>query len=294
MEIQPLFVLSLLVYCVACERHSLRYFVTTTSVPIPGLPMFSIVGSIDDMPLGRYSSETGQAQPFYKWMEKKIKPEHWKEMNKIAQYFESYHKNFIGLLKALFNQTTENNILQVKLECELHNDGTINGGEEFGYNGKEIIVFDKKRLFFIPLTQEAQIITQRWNVNPGSAERHKALIEHHCIKWMKTYFSHGNNTLERKVPPKVKISDRQLDNAAKLHCHVYGFYPQTVVVKWVKNGVNEVYSEEVKQILPNPDGTYQVSVTVEVIPKDGDNYTCHVTDSSLDNTMIILWGECLL
>ncbi|KAM4642025.1 hereditary hemochromatosis protein-like [Discoglossus pictus] len=93
----------------------------------------------------------------------------------------------------------------------------------------------------------------------------------------------------RKVPPRVKVSHHQTDRVTKLHCQVYGFYPRDVDVKWVKNGIEDVYSEEAKQILPNPDGTYQIRVTVEVTPQEGDSYSCHVDHSSLKEIMIILW-----
>ncbi|XP_053545542.1 major histocompatibility complex class I-related gene protein [Bombina bombina] len=282
-----LFLLSLLVPDAACDSHRLQYFVTTAPVPIPGLPKYSIIGYIDDMPYAKYTSETQSAEIFYKWLDEKTDPEHWKEMTQRAQNFERYHRDITRLIRVLFNQTTDKHILQVKLECELHDDGTINGGLEFGYDGEEIIAFDKERVIFIPMHQEAQYITQKWNID--GMIRNKDLIERDCIRWIKMYFRLGQNKLERKVPPKVEIFDHQSDTATKLHCLAYGFYPRAVDAKWVKNSKDDVYSDVAKQILPNPDGTYQIRVTVEVIPKNEDTYGCHIDHSSLNNPMIVLW-----
>ncbi|XP_053545536.1 major histocompatibility complex class I-related gene protein-like [Bombina bombina] len=286
-----LFLLSLLVPDAACDSHRLQYFVTTAPVPIPGLPKYSIIGYIDDMPYAKYTSETERAEIFYKWLDEKTDPEHWKEMTQRAQNFERYHRDITRLIRVLFNQTTDKHILQVKLECELHDDGTINGGLEFGYDGEEIIAFDKERVIFIPMHQEAQYITQKWNID--GMIRNKDLIERDCIRWIKMYFRLGQNKLERKVPPKVEIFDHQSDTATKLHCLAYGFYPRAVDAKWVKNSKDDVYSDVAKQILPNPDGTYQIRVTVEVIPKNEDTYGCHIDHSSLNNPMIVLWVTVL-
>ncbi|CAJ0951311.1 unnamed protein product [Ranitomeya imitator] len=75
----------------------------------------------------------------------------------------------------------------------------------------------------------------------------------------------------------------------KLHCQVYGFHPRSVDVKWMKNGEDEVHSYETTNILPNPDGTYQIRVSAEVTPKDGDRYGCYVDHSSLEEPLLIQW-----
>ncbi|XP_075434384.1 class I histocompatibility antigen, F10 alpha chain-like [Ascaphus truei] len=91
------------------------------------------------------------------------------------------------------------------------------------------------------------------------------------------------------VRPEVRVTSRQSDSTTTLHCKVYGFYPRAVDVKWVKNGKDDVISHEAKQILPHPDGTYQIRVTVEVAPKEGDSYSCHVDHSSLEEPLLVLW-----
>uniref|UniRef100_F6VTM7 Ig-like domain-containing protein n=1 Tax=Xenopus tropicalis TaxID=8364 RepID=F6VTM7_XENTR len=81
-------------------------------------------------------------------------------------------------------------------------------------------------------------------------------------------------------------------SGTKLHCRVYGFYPRDVEVKWIKNGRDEIHSEEAAQILPNPDGTYQIRVSVGVTPEGGATYSCHIDHSSLENPLVVPFGEC--
>ncbi|KAM4642213.1 class I histocompatibility antigen, F10 alpha chain-like [Discoglossus pictus] len=278
--------------CVCTGAHSLRYYITAVSASCPGLPLYSIVGYIDDIQFERYTSETHRAQPFFQWMEEHVDPEHWERHTKIGQYYEILHTKYARFIHTLFNQTNgqaEDYTFQVKFACEMHKDGTIGGYEEFGFNGKEFIFFDNDRLIHVPSTNEAQILTQNWNSELSMAQRAKHRIFQECIELMSAYITHAKNKLEKKVSPKVKISSQESVSLIKLYCHVYGFYPREVDVKWVKNGVDDVYSEDAKQILPNPDGTYQIRIAVEVTPREGDTYSCHVDHRSLEEILVVKW-----
>ncbi|CAI9547350.1 unnamed protein product [Staurois parvus] len=58
----------------------------------------------------------------------------------------------------------------------------------------------------------------------------------------------------------------------------------------MRNGEDHVPSDEMTPILPHPDGTYQIRVSVEVPTKEGDTYFCHVDHSSLgDETLSVKW-----
>uniref|UniRef100_A0A8C5QN68 Ig-like domain-containing protein n=1 Tax=Leptobrachium leishanense TaxID=445787 RepID=A0A8C5QN68_9ANUR len=89
------------------------------------------------------------------------------------------------------------------------------------------------------------------------------------------------------VPPEVKVSSRQSGSTMKLHCQVYGFYPRDVDVIWKMNRM-EISLDEAKHILPNSDGTYQLRVSVEVIPEEEASYSCHVDHSSLGEPLITM------
>ncbi|KAM4642237.1 class I histocompatibility antigen, F10 alpha chain-like isoform 2-T2 [Discoglossus pictus] len=281
--------LYLLVFGVSCDTHTLQYYLYTVTTPSSDVHLFSAVGYIDDIESMRYSSNSKRMQPLHQWMEDLIDPKHWDMMTHLGHQHEIIDKKIADEIYRVLNRTQGIYTYQIKFFCELRDDGSIGASKEFGFNGNDLIAFDKDWIMFVPLTQEAGILTQLWNKQTSRAARIKDYLERDCIDWMKIYIAHGKNKLQRKVSPQVKVSGHYIDGVTKLHCQVYGFYPRDVDVKWVKNGIDDVYSEEAKQILPNPDGTYQTRVTVEVTPKEGDSYYCHVDHSSLETAHIVKW-----
>ncbi|XP_018428013.1 PREDICTED: class I histocompatibility antigen, F10 alpha chain-like [Nanorana parkeri] len=176
--------------------------------------------------------------------------------------------------------------------CELRDDGTTDGYFQHGYDGREFLYLDTKNGIYIPTMTEAQITTQRWN-SPEErvGERDKNYLENICIPALRRYMEYGREDLEKRVRPEVKVwGHRQSDDVTRLQCLVYGFHPRAVEVKWVRNGVDDVPSGEMSSILPHPDGTYQIRVSVEVPTKEGDTYSCHVDHSSLGaETLSVIW-----
>ncbi|XP_077340674.1 H-2 class I histocompatibility antigen, Q8 alpha chain-like isoform X2 [Lithobates pipiens] len=93
---------------------------------------------------------------------------------------------------------------------------------------------------------------------------------------------------QSKAYLRVKVwGQHQLDGVTRLQCLVYGFHPRPVDVKWVRNGKDDVPSDEMTPILPHPDGTYQIRVSVEVPTRDRYNYSCYVDHSSLEETLTV-------
>ncbi|XP_031747683.1 major histocompatibility complex class I-related gene protein-like [Xenopus tropicalis] len=201
------------------------------------------------------------------------------------------------LLKALLTSCSEMmNVLPVlsgdihvyqrKCACERHDDGTVDGYQEIAFDGKELLVFDKERAEYVPVTEEAEMVAHLWNIHYESADS-KVYVENDCIENLKLYLPIISTDLEKKVRPKVKVSSSESESGTKLHCRVYGFYPRDVEVKWIKNGRDEIHSEEAAQILPNPDGTYQIRVRVGVTPEGGATYSCHIDHSSLEKPLVV-------
>ncbi|XP_075692684.1 class I histocompatibility antigen, F10 alpha chain-like isoform X2 [Rhinoderma darwinii] len=125
-------------------------------------------------------------------------------------------------------------------------------------------------------------IPEHWEINTQIGKEDEALFRH-GVKILMTRFNHT------EVRPGVKVTGRESGEVTKLHCQVYGFHPRAVDVKWMKNGIDEVRSYESTRVLPNPDGTYQIRVTAEVIPKEDDSYSCYVDHSSLEKPLLVKW-----
>ncbi|XP_063289460.1 class I histocompatibility antigen, F10 alpha chain-like [Pelobates fuscus] len=272
------------VYC----SHSLQYYHTTVSAPGHGVPEFSTAGYLDGIQIDYYSSDTGRAVPVTQWM-KKVGAEYWERNTQICKNSEAAFKHNVKTLMQRFNQTGGYHSVQWMFGCELRDDGSIRGYMQDAFDGKDFMALDTERWVYYPIADQALITTQKWNsLEERQGERDKYYLETTCIEWLKKHLENGKDELDRRVPPEVKVSDQKADGTTKLLCQVYGFYPRDVDVNWKKDGI-EVPSDEAKQVLPNTDGTYQITVTVEVLPEGTGDYTCHIDHISLDKTLIVEW-----
>ncbi|XP_069799900.1 class I histocompatibility antigen, F10 alpha chain [Dendropsophus ebraccatus] len=285
----PLIVLLLHLSAVYSDSHSLRYYVTAVSAPGSGLPEFSDVGYVDDREIVNYNSDSGKAQPKVRWMEEP-EPGYWEEQTQIGKGNEAAWKHNVRTAMSRFNQTGGLHSFQVMYGCELGDDGSIRGYSQYGYDGREFMSLDTQTWTYIPTMAEAQITAQRWNSpEEQEGERDKNYVENICIEWLKKYVEKGREDLERRVRPQVKVSGQERDGILTLHCQAYGFHPKPVDVKWMKNRVDDLPAYQTTRTLPNPDGTYQIRVSAEVLPKEGDSYSCYVDHSSLGEPLSIVW-----
>ncbi|XP_077340521.1 class I histocompatibility antigen, Gogo-B*0101 alpha chain-like isoform X4 [Lithobates pipiens] len=220
-------------------------------------------------------------------------PEYWEEALWDSRFFQIEFRRHLRVAMRCFNHTEGFHSAQGMFGCELSDDGSTTGYCHFAYDGKEVIYLDKERGIYIPTVYEAQLTTQEWN-SPEMrwGELTKGDLENECIEEVKNFINYGREALERQVPPEVKVwGHRQSDGVTRLQCLVYGFHPRPVDVKWVRNGKDDVPSDEMSPILPHPDGTYQIRVSVEVPTREGDTYSCHVDHSSLGTEALTLIWE---
>ncbi|XP_074093039.1 rano class II histocompatibility antigen, A beta chain-like isoform X2 [Macrotis lagotis] len=74
-----------------------------------------------------------------------------------------------------------------------------------------------------------------------------------------------------------------------LVCSVTGFYPGDIEVRWFLNGQEETAGVVSTGLMSNGDWTHQILIMLEMTPKHGDVYTCHVDHSSLQSPVIFDW-----
>ncbi|XP_071979332.1 class I histocompatibility antigen, F10 alpha chain-like [Engystomops pustulosus] len=289
-KMYPLIVLLLHLSASYCDSHSMRYYMTVVSAPGSGLSEFSTVGYVDDREIVNYNSDSRILQPKVQWMEK-VEAEYWERNTQRERGNEAVFRNNVKIAMARFNQTGGFHILQLMHGCELGDDGSVTGYDQYGYDGGEFISLDTKTWTYIPTMSQAQITAQRWNSPELQAgEREKIYMENECIDWLREHVENGREDLERRVQPKVKVSGQESDDGIlTLHCLAHGFHPRAVDVKWMKNMVDDIPTYETTHVLPNPDGTYQIRVSVDVRPKEGDTYSCYVDHSSLTEPLHIVW-----
>uniref|UniRef100_A0A8D2CNW0 Ig-like domain-containing protein n=1 Tax=Sciurus vulgaris TaxID=55149 RepID=A0A8D2CNW0_SCIVU len=94
------------------------------------------------------------------------------------------------------------------------------------------------------------------------------------------------------MEPVVTISPARtesLNHHNLLICSVTNFYPRQVKVRWFRNKEEETSGVVSTPLIQNGDWTYQILVMLEVIPRHGDVYTCHVEHPSLQSPITVEW-----
>ncbi|XP_056419873.1 class I histocompatibility antigen, F10 alpha chain-like isoform X2 [Hyla sarda] len=271
------------------DSHSLRYVYTGVTTPGYGMSEFSKFGYVDDQLLEFYTTDIGRTVPVASWW-KKENPELWEKKTRTSKANVALFRHEVKFMMKRFNHTEGLHVVQVMHTCGLRDDGSTVGDEQFQYDGREYMYLDVQTATYFPSMAEAQITTERWNrpdIRAGVGISNYLVNE--CIERLRRYIVKGREDLERRVRPGVKVTGLESGKVTKLHCWVYGFHPRAVDVKWMKNKVDDVPTYDATRILPNPDGTYQIRVTAEVIPQEGNSYSCYVDHSSLEEPLYVKW-----
>ncbi|XP_065262202.1 class I histocompatibility antigen, F10 alpha chain-like [Emys orbicularis] len=270
--------------------HSWRIFHTVVSQPGPGLPWHRYVGYVDDQVIFEYSSEKQRVEPRTAWMTQNEVRVFWDHQIFWARRWEAWFRASLNTLRELYNRTEGFHIIQMILGCDLQEDNTIQGFYRDSYNEQDFLTFDKETMTWVAADIGAQITKRRWDAEVFDNQRWKHYLEEECMPWLRSSLEYGKETLQRKVCPTARVSDRlSHDGLTTLSCKVSGFYPRDITVTWLKNGESseqETYSEG---ILPSGDGTYQTWVTMEIDPKIKAHYSCHVEHESLLEPLSVSW-----
>ncbi|XP_078496851.1 class I histocompatibility antigen, Gogo-OKO alpha chain-like [Lissotriton helveticus] len=276
---------------VRAGSHSLLYFFSSLSRPLPGVPQFSSVGYLDDVPIAVYTSESLREEPRAPWMERITTedPQYWERNTEILREWEQQFKGAVRNMMGRLNQTRGLHMFQRMSGCELREDGSIGRFTQYAFDGHDYISLDRDKMTFTAAMDVARTTQDRWNSERSIAQIFKYYLEELCIEYLKKHLNIGKKSLQR-VSPKTRISRRKSRNRTFLTGYAYGFYPRDIDVKWVRNGVEIPW--ESRELLPNPDGTYQVRLTVEVPEGDDEKiYKYEVYHSSLPEIVTVVYEE---
>ncbi|XP_060915669.1 major histocompatibility complex class I-related gene protein-like isoform X2 [Labrus mixtus] len=256
------------------EMHSLKYFFTASS-EVTNFPEFVAVGMVDDIQTEYYDSNTKRTEPKQDWMNRvtEDKADYWEWQTERAVFHQQLFKGNLDTLKRRFNQTGGVHIYQEMVGCEWDDEtGDVNGYHQIGYDGEDFLVLDMKTWTYIAAQQQAVFTKQELNNNKAGLEYRKNYLAKECPDWLKKYVDYGRSSLMRTDLPTVSLL--QKTPSSRVTCHATGFYPNRAMMFWRKDG-EELHEDVDKgEILPNHDGSFQISADLQLPSDDWGKYDC--------------------
>ncbi|XP_042292294.1 major histocompatibility complex class I-related gene protein-like [Thunnus maccoyii] len=261
----------------AAVIHSLKYFYTGSS-QVPNFPEYVSVGMVDEAQISYCDSNTKRNEPKQDWMSRVTAddPQYWEDITQICVGNQPSFKANIETAKQRFNQTGGVHIYQVMYGCEWDDEtGEVNGFIQFGYDGEDFIVLDLKTETWIAPKPQSVITKHKWDHNRAQTVQFKHYLTQECPDWIKKYVNYGKSSLLRTELPSVSLL--QKTPSSPVSCHATGFYPHRADMFWRKDGEELHEDMERGEILPNHDGSFQMSAVLDlssVTPEDWRKYDC--------------------
>ncbi|KAK1806915.1 hypothetical protein P4O66_005398, partial [Electrophorus voltai] len=265
--------------------HSLQYFYTAVT---PGLniPEYTADGLVDGEQFMHYDSSTKRSIPKTEWIERNVGTDYWSRSTHVQQSTQGLFRVGVAILMRRFNNTEGVHTWQVVYGCDLNDDGTKRGYIQYGYDGEDFLSLDLNTLTWTAANAKAVITKLKWE-ETAKAAAHNIYLENNCTEWLQKYVSYGRDTLERKDPPEVTLF--QKDSSSPVVCHATGFFPRELMISWKKNGEDLHENVELRETLPNQDGTFQKRSILTVLPEElhKNEYTCVVQHIGMEKDLLL-------
>ncbi|KAM4619025.1 major histocompatibility complex class I-related gene protein-like isoform 3-T3 [Polymixia lowei] len=266
--------------------HTITYFITGSS-EVSNFPEFMAVLMVDEVEVGSCDSNTQRAEPKHDWMKKALtdNPHIWEAHHKCCLYYQHRLKTDIDTVKQCFNQTGGVHVYQRMSGCEWDDEtGDTDGYHQHGYDGEDFMSFDLKTMTWIASRPQAFTTKLRWDQNKADLAHKKHFYTKQCIDWLKTFVDYGKSFLQRTVHPSVSLL--QKSPSSPVTCHATGFYPDRVKVFWRRDGEELHEHVDHGELLTNQDGTFQMSVHLDLTPDDWKRFNCVVRLSGVKDDII--------
>uniref|UniRef100_A0A673MYU4 Major histocompatibility complex class I-related gene protein-like n=1 Tax=Sinocyclocheilus rhinocerous TaxID=307959 RepID=A0A673MYU4_9TELE len=242
---------------------------------VEGIPDISAVTTLDGQQIDYYDSEIKKLIPKQDWMKEFASEDRFKEYTEFRERVQQTNKINITVLMEQLNQSHGVHVYQRMYGCDWDDETNDSRGfDQHGYDGQDFIFLDMKEPRYVTPVLQGIITMQKLNKDREQLELLKQYYEQDCVDWIKYFLMLGKAALE--VSPLVSLL--QKDSSSPVECHATGFYPSAVTITWLRNGQQHDEDVDLGQLLPNEDGTFQKTSTLNIHPDDWkkDEYVCVV------------------
>ncbi|XP_062385012.1 class I histocompatibility antigen, F10 alpha chain-like isoform X2 [Sardina pilchardus] len=283
------------------ERHSLYYVYTALSkaVNAPGIFEFTAMGLLDERKIDYYDSKHQVKVPQQDWMKTKLPADYWEKGTQSRKSKEQWFKVNVNILMERMRQNQSDiHVLMWKHGCEIDRsaDGAVKfvrGVDAYSYDGNDFLSFDDASMQWVAPVTEAVPTKQKWDGVPILNQYTKGYLEKECVDWLEKFREYGDKELKQQTtasPPDVRLFAKAAEssNTFKLTCMATGFYPKDIDITILK-GKEVIKKGDLRDVLPNGDGTHQIKLIVEAQRSDIDGYSCDVKHVGLDEPIRKIW-----
>ncbi|XP_033986913.1 class I histocompatibility antigen, F10 alpha chain-like isoform X2 [Trematomus bernacchii] len=245
-----------------------------------------------------YDSNTKRAEPKQDWMNNITEevPQYWERETQIFQGHQQVYKANIETVKQRFNQTGGVHIVQNMYGCDWDDEtGEVKGYDNYGFDGEDFIILDLETESWIAPKPQAVLTKQKWEKNKAIMAQDKNYLTKICPEYLKNYVNLGRSFLMRTEIPSVSLL--QKSPSSPVSCHATGFYPDRALMFWTRDGEELHDNVDHGEILPNHDGSFQMSVDLDVssFPAEHwDKYRCVFQLSGVKEDHVIVLDSAVI
>ncbi|KAJ4920145.1 hypothetical protein JOQ06_024682 [Pogonophryne albipinna] len=274
-------------HCTSARTHSLKYFYTASS-GVKNFPEFVVVGLVDDVEMTHYDSNTKREEPKQDWMKDITDedPQYWEEQTQVFLGSQQVFKVDIENIKQRLNQTGGVHIYQWMYGCDWDDEtGEVKGYDHHGFDGEDFIDTG-------PGDRDMDRSKTRGCPHQTESKNYYTQI---CPEYLKKYVNLGRSSLMRTEIPSVSLL--QKSPSSPVSCHATGFYPDRAAMFWTRDGEELNDNVDHGEILPNHDGSFQMSVDLDVssFPAEHwDKYRCVFQLSGVKEDHVIVLDPAVI
>ncbi|XP_043845688.1 zinc-alpha-2-glycoprotein-like [Dromiciops gliroides] len=234
------------------------------------------ISFMDDVEVASYNNIQHKITIKIPWIPLALGVDYITQRQNVLVDHEQHFRWVVQYLAKNDTDSNRNHTGQLLADCEIDSDIKVKSHIHLIWDGEEYYRIYEEVGHWENLKPEVKKY-QHILESPFWTDLRKQYMDKYCVDLMRKIVRYS--MLRDNVPPEVTVSHHvSPEGISILSCTARGFYPQSILLRWEKNGKLGVWGKETSTgILPNVDSTFYLQVTLKLPPDDSElNYTCVV------------------